>query len=363
MRAHAVLVEAWRTALSSRAFSVLFAGLTAAVVLAITMLTAQVEAQRESVRAAFEQERFRTVSLVDSHDKGVLPTAMHARVGSLSTVTRAWSSSESFEVWNGALGEGSRVSAQMVDASWDRLPLTLTTGRLPAAPGEVLAEDGTAIALGVDETGGWVEDATGRAWSIVGTFRPDHDRAPRSVLVPWQPSTPVRQVTVVAASMTDVDPVTRAAAGLADASGPGELTVERSDDAAALGGDVTSTIERYAVVIVATVMGAGVLVLGLLSLLMVHSRRQEFGRRRALGAGRGAVVGLVVAQGVLVISGGAVVGALLGSLLGVVLWAQVVDPSLQGSVVVATVMLAVTAQLPSAVLAGLRDPVRVLRTA
>jgi putative ABC transport system permease protein len=363
VKARSVLLEAWRTALSSRAFALLFAGLTAAVVLAITMLTAQVEAQRESVRAAFEQERFRTVSLVDSQDKGVLPAAMRSRVGSLSTVTRAWSASGSFEVWNGALDDGSRVSAQMVDAQWDRLPITLTTGRLPAAPGEALAEDGPATALGVDDTGGWVEDADGRAWSIVGTFRPDHDRAPRSVLVPWQSPTPVRQVTVVAASMTDVEPTTRAAAALTDVSGPGDLTVERSDDAAALGGDVTSTVERHAVVIVATVMGAGVLVLGLLSLLMVHGRRQEFGRRRALGAGRGAVIGLVVAQGVLVISVGAVAGALLGSVAGVALWGQVVDPELQGSVVVATVMLAVTAQVPSAVLAGLRDPVRVLRTA
>ncbi|GGB71419.1 hypothetical protein N798_16685 [Knoellia flava TL1] len=363
MRPAAILGEAWSSALASRAFSILFGGLAGAVVLAVVLLTAQVQAQRESVRVAFEREQFRTVVLVDNQDKGVLPPEMPSRVSSLSTVTRAWSSSEAFEVSNGSLAEGARASAHMLEADWSRLPITLTSGRLPNGPDEAVVDDGSAAALGIDSTGGWVHDDLGRAWSVVGSFVPDHERAPRSVLVPWSGTTPPRSVTVVAGSAADVDATVSSAAGLADVTGPTDLTVERSTDAAAIGGDVRSTVEAWAVVIVATVMGAGVLVLGLLSLLMVHSRRQEFGRRRALGAGRGAIVGLVVAQGVLVIALGAVAGAAAGSAVGWALWAQLVDPSLLAALVVATVALAVSAQVPSAVLAGLRDPVRVLRTA
>ncbi|MDT0214597.1 hypothetical protein Q9R29_11935 [Rothia sp. ARF10] len=363
MRPSAVVGEAWSSALASRAFSLLFGGLAGAVVLAVVLLTAQVQAQRESVRVAFEQEQFRTVALVDNQDKGVLPPGMPVRLSSLSTVTRAWSSSGAFEVSNGDLPQGARVSAHMLDADWSRLPITLTSGRLPRGAGEAVVDDASAAALGIDSTGGWVHDDVGRAWSVVGSYAPHHGRAPRSVLVPWSGTAQPRSVMVVAASAADVDATVRSAAGLADATGPTDLTVERSTDAAQIGGEVTSTVEAWAVVIVATVMGAGVLVLGLLSLLMVHSRRQEFGRRRALGAGRGAIVGLVVAQGVLVIAFGAVAGALVGSVAGWGLWGQLVAPSLQAALVVATVALGVSAQVPSAVLAGLRDPVRVLRTA
>jgi putative ABC transport system permease protein len=114
--------------------------------------------------------------------------------------------------------------------------------------------------------------------------------------------------------------------------------------------------------IVLTVMATSLLSLAFLSILMVHSRRQEFGRRRALGATRGAIVALVVVQGGIVVALGSLAGSVAGVALAWLRFDTLMPWGVLVMLVVTTVCGSALAQIPSAVTAGLRDPVRVLRT-
>lgn len=108
------------------------------------------------------------------------------------------------------------------------------------------------------------------------------------------------------------------------------------------------------------VLGAGVLIIALSTYAAVSSRKRDFGRRRALGASRGAIIGLVLTQVAIPALAGAVLGTGAGWLVTRVIGAT---PGWQFALAVA--VLAVTAALAAAVpvswAAARRDPVRILR--
>lgn len=371
MRATALLVESWRSATASRAFSVLFALVSFAVLLLVVVLAGQARAQQASVDGEFSRPELRTVSIVDAQGLGVIPWQTSSRAGALDLVEESWALGPAFEVENGAVPGLGRVSAQTIEAPWDSVPIDLVSGRFPTSPREAVVDSGAAAALGLGPAGGWVVDAWGAEWAVVGVYEPQHAGAPSTVLVgrsegSGQASTgrepAARSVTFTVDSLADTELVAAVVAGLTDSGAPGQLTVERSGDAQALQGAVSGTVSRFGVMIVATVMASSFVIVSFLSILMVHGRKQEFGRRRALGATRSTIVSLVVVQGTITVATGAVAGALTGALISWSRFDVVPGPGFVAAILVTTVCGSVVAQLPSAVAAGLRDPVRVLRT-
>jgi hypothetical protein len=125
-------------------------------------------------------------------------------------------------------------------------------------------------------------------------------------MVPFDDGTQARSLVVTTRQLTQVDATSASVAALTQATGAGQLTVDRSADASELGKAISGTVGSYGVMIVATVMGTPLATLALLSVLMVHPRRQASSDEGGSGTA--------------------------------------------------------LAQVPSAVAAGLRDPVRVLRT-
>jgi putative ABC transport system permease protein len=175
------------------------------------------------------------------------------------------------------------------------------------------------------------------------------------------PSHTVRSIHVLVERPEDVTPLAAAVRLAIGAVDPTQLAVETSADLAAIRAAVAGELGTFGRGLVLMVLGAGLVLVGLTMYAAVTARRRDFGRRRALGADRGAITGLVTLQAAITGSVGALVGTVAG---GVIVW-RLTDglPSADfaGAVVVLAVLSAVAASLPPAVIAAHRDPIRVLR--
>ncbi|MFT3971784.1 MAG: FtsX-like permease family protein [Micropruina sp.] len=112
-----------------------------------------------------------------------------------------------------------------------------------------------------------------------------------------------------------------------------------------------------------TLMLTGVLavLVGTLQFGLVMIRRKDFGRRRALGATRSLIAGLITVQTVLI----ACVASVLGALVALTVLVIGHEPLPPMDFVAATVILTVAASglgaLPPAIVASRRDPLAELR--
>ncbi len=359
IRPLALLRESWATVLAHRSHSLITGGMVALVMAATIVMIGQSHHQNQAVVDSFNRPELRTVVLTDTNHAGSLDWAQPDRLRSLSSLSTAWAAGEAFDVHNPAFAAGGRVSARMIGPAWDRLPVTLLSGRYPNGPGEALVDSASAAALGLDATGGAVESDGLRSWAVVGLYRPDYDGAPSAVLVPATADATAHSVSALVA---DSALVAGAVPDIVAVVGDVNLRV---DVAAALG-DLGQTVirdvsDRTAETIVAA-LGVSLLVVALLSLLMVRTRLAEFGRRRALGCSRPAVMALVLLQGMGVIVPAAVGGALLGLAVDALVFGYLVPPAVPAWVLAAMLLGSGVAQVPSAAVAALRDPVLVLRT-
>ena len=155
--------------------------------------------------------------------------------------------------------------------------------------------------------------------------------------------------------------LTDAALAVLDPADPTSVGIETSEDLALVRAAVQGELGRFGRQLVTLVLGVGLVLVGLNIYGAVTTRRRDFGRRRALGATRTAIVGLVTLQTLVV----ATIGAALGSAIGMVIiqrWtATTPDPAFTTAIATLAVLAAAVAALPPAILAAYRDPVRVLR--
>lgn len=109
------------------------------------------------------------------------------------------------------------------------------------------------------------------------------------------------------------------------------------------------------------VLGVGLVVVAVTLFGAVSQRRRDFGRRRALGASRSAVVALVLAQTFIAALLGGVVGLATGSFIVWRLVDALPSPSFTAGVLALSMLSALLAAVPPALIAARRDPVQILR--
>ena len=236
----------------------------------------------------------------------------------------------------------------------------------PVMRGDVALASALAVRqLGMEDGVGLVESDGGSGWAVVGPVRvPDHLAVLEPMLIAPQPfgaDQPVAVLIVVVERPELVGPVSRALGDVLEPVDASRVTIEGSPALAELRALVDRQLGAF---------GRG-LTLGILALTgaltaltlfgVVLLRRKDFGRRRALGATRGIVVGLVLVQTTVAAGAGAVLGT-LGALVALVLGGDPV-PSVAYSLAVAVlaVVVAVVGALAPAVVAANREPIRELR--
>lgn len=214
-------------------------------------------------------------------------------------------------------------------------------------------------------------DATGSAstpdgeFAVVGTLRvPDFLRDLDLALLSPRASASVGEVAVLVVVADHADHVeaiagaTRSVLGVND---PMSVTVETSSTLADIRSTVDGQLGDFGRGLVAALLGlCGVLVAAIVYGLVMF-RRRDFGRRRALGASKALILGLVVTQ----VAGLSLTGATVGSFIGAVaLWASG-DPTppldYVFALVIMCVAIATAAATGPAVAASRREPIRELR--
>lgn len=140
-----------------------------------------------------------------------------------------------------------------------------------------------------------------------------------------------------------------------------QVQISTADELIALGGVVSGTVGLFGRQIALGTVAAGMVLIALAMTLALVSRRRDFGRRRALGATRSALVALTLMEAGIPVVLGAVAGTALGA-VGIAVLAGAAPPLLftAGAFVLISVTGTASAVVP-AVISARRDPLRILR--
>ncbi len=337
----------------------------ATVCFAILVTTGQAAANEARVVAQIDSAGTRLIALSDDGGvAGILPTAPGVLAG-ISDVNWALGLGAAFDVQNPALPEGRAASRPMIG----ELPadVGLVQGRRPHA-GEAIAGSGAAAALNLGPGLGHVQaidQPDGDPIGVVGVFEATGPLAflNDTVLIAVAPGDveTLRYVYVMAADVTLVDRLESVLATSTPALDPRVLTVETPQGAIALRDVIAGRLGAASRQLMAVVMGIGAVIIGVTALSAVIARRRDFGRRRALGATRSALVATLLAQCAV----GAVIGIVAGTGAGLATLTATTGslPTWRFVTGVAglTLLLTLVTATPIATYAAHRDPLRILR--
>lgn len=356
----AVLAEGRRIAGSQPVLSLALTIISAGVVLVTLSTTGQTVGAERAVLARFDDAGTRAIQLVDNR---AVPLVDHDE---LSAITRLDAVS-----WAIGLGPIEDVRPAGLPGA-DAVPARRLVGDSPdldyrqpdTADTVALVGAASQRALGLVAAAGVVESVTARQYPVGGSFTATgalSDLAGSVLLVGGDPSTGLRRVTIEVTDAGSVQPVADALRALVGPPGPDGVEIEVSADLVLARDVVRGEFAGYGRGILTQALASGLALMIVAVLAGVNARRRDFGRRRALGASRGQLFGIVIAQSLWSSVPGVVVGAAVGSLA--VRWLAGTWPGWQFPVAVAlltTMSAAAAAAVPAAV-AAWRDPVSALR--
>jgi putative ABC transport system permease protein len=342
---------------------------TAAVVVALVCVvvlvtTGRTAAVEREVVAAVDGTGTRTITVTDASGEAGISRAAVAAIGALDGVE-----------W--AVGLGPAQDARAVDGASGVVGVPLreyvgdlppelvgSRGRMPQADGEAVAGTGAAAQLGLLDGAGPVATGSGTV-AVVGEVhaRGSLSRLDDTVLVRSSADDDgsLRYVYVLADSAAHVPALADAVRAVLPAAQPAQVDVATSDGVLRLREVVSGSLGAGARQLMAGVLGAGVVLIGVTMLGAVSARRRDFGRQRALGASRSAIVVLVLVQSGLAAGCGAVVGTAGGLVAVRLTTGELPSWSFAGGLAALTVLVALVGSVPPALAAAWRDPVRVLR--
>jgi putative ABC transport system permease protein len=357
--------EALIAALSRPVATVAVALVTALTCATVLLTTGRAVRAQEDVVSRLDNMGTLLIAASDGQGLAGMMASSVTTVGSMPAVEWAFGLGAAKDGHNAALPGGEGVAARPFFGDL-RSVVTLNTGRWPG-PGEAIASTTAAAELGlIDGVGGIAYGSDDSdSHPIVGTYRADRvlKSLANSVLIEpttWQ-AAPILYLYAKAIDVSWVDRVVDAVPSVITAATPAGITVESPQALRDARGQISSDLAASSRYLMLATLATGLVLVAVTMLAAVTDRKADFGRRRALGASRSAVIVVVMVQ--------ALVAALVGAAVGVGC-AQVVNavasassPSLAFTVglVVLAVACAVVAAVPPAILASLRDPVRVLR--
>jgi putative ABC transport system permease protein len=358
-----LLGETTRMAAAQPAASMIAGLIIAAVCGVILTTTGRTVQAEQDVLSQIDDAGTRSITITDAHGTAGLTASAIPRVSRLSQVDWALGLGVADDVQNAAVGEGgTRTPSRVVHG---QLPLEVsTTGRPPAA-GEALVGSEAMQTLGLDMPAGGVHDGSENPIAIVGSFDASEplEFLNSGLLVAAAPDSDaaIRSVQVLATSPENVENLTGAVIAVLDPADTTALSVTTSQALADVRAAVAGELGQYSRTLALTVLAIGLVLVTLTIYGAVTLRRQDFGRRRALGASRSNIVMIVALQHLII----GILGAAIGTLAGAVMvwrWTGAM-PRLAFTLAVAilAILASVAAALLPAFVAAWRQPVRVLR--
>lgn len=361
MRASAAVREAWRDARAHRVTTLVLI-LVAFAMTCATFLTAGRAAAVEAELAASVDAagpRLLTVTVVEPSPG--MPASAVSRLAAIGGVEWLFALGPAHDVRSAQSGARTNVAARAILTEIPDL-VQMELGRLPQ-PGEAIigAETQRRLQL-LEPVGSILEDGVPKP--IVGRYSADGVIADLERLVLTRPgeadadvATLIYVLAADAAAVAGIGEQIRALAGVpAD-----QLVVDSSPELVALGQALSGSLGALSRQLAVGAILVGMALVALVMTLALNARRRDFGRRRALGAGRTVLMAVTLIEVVLPLTAGATIGAAAG-VVGVAATAAFLPPA---AFVLAGVTLIVVAgalsAVPSVLLATLQDPMRILR--
>jgi putative ABC transport system permease protein len=351
----------------------LVASVAAALVVALVCLIVLVTAGRSAaterqVLASIEDAGSRLITAIDTMGgAGIRPESVSA-VADLTGVAWAigFGPASDAVIANAGTVTGRAPAGVPVRTYVGALPVdvTMVGGRLPGRPGEAVAGSGAAARLGLHDNAGPVT-TTNESVPVVGVadLTGALARFNDSVIVAALPddAPDLRFIYAVVDNVGSIDVVATQVQAALRADQPGQVTIETPSAIATLRDVVSGQLGSSSRQLMAGILGVGAIVVLITMLSLVSAKRRDFGRRRALGASRSAIVVLVLTQAGLAALAGAVVGMIAGVIAVRVLAGSLPSTSFMAGLAALTVLAALVGSVPPAVIAARRDPVRILR--
>ncbi len=353
-----LFIEAVRSAGAQPVSSVVTTLIVGGVCAAILSTTGQTVQAEQQVLGQIDAAGTRSVVIADSQGSAGMTTAAVERIAALSGVEWVVGLGPAFDVRPVANPGGAPVAVRTVHG-----PLPPVVGGSLPEPGRAITGASARDVLGfLTPFGGVVGDDGDLA--IVGVFEAGEplEFLERSILTrPAPDDDTVRTIHILASDSRLVGQVAEAALAVLGPEDPSSVAVETSETLAAVRAAVQGELGRFSRQLVTLVLGAGLVLTGLNVYGSVTTRRKDFGRRRALGASRPTIIGLIAIQTGITAAVGAVTGSVVASVALVRLTDNLPDTRFAIAVGVLAVISALFAALPPGLVAAYRDPVRVLR--
>lgn len=353
--------EAWASAWAHRGTTIVLAIIACAVTIVVLLTAGRAAAAEQQVLAEVEatKPRLITVTILDTHP-GIQQDAID-RISQVQGTEWTLALGPPIDVRNGVAGTGTAIAQRELLTP---LPpeVVVEPGRHPA-PGEAIVGRAAQDQLAMAHPAGTVVNNQ-HYTNVIGGFTSSGalDDLERLSLVVSEPESESRATLlyVLADDASNVESVTDAiiaVIGIAE----DQVQISTADELIALGEVVTGTVGSFGRQIALGTVAAGMVLIGLAMTLALVSRRRDFGRRRALGASRSALVALTLIEAGIPVIIGATAGTVLGG-AAIAIFAGAPPPILftAGAFVLITVTGTSSAVVP-AVLAARRDPLRILR--
>lgn len=364
LRGWNLLSEAWHIARSLPVTTGVTVLIVAAVCGFILSTTGQTIRAEQDVLGRIDEAGTRLVSVIDDQGTGGLTPDAVDRINRLSSVQWVIGLGYAADVKNTAIGDGGEPAA--IRYWWGELPDEVgINGRLPQ-PGEALIGRDAQTILGFDRPVGSV-DLGDIQFPVVGGFTATDTLATLNTGllaksgIEEAEAVRLRSIHVLATTPAQVEPLTTAISGLLGAEDPTSIRFETSQTLADVRAAVAGELGRYSRQLILAALGVGLVLVTLVVYGSVTLRRQDFGRRRALGATRTTITTLIAVQNTLVGVFGAVLGVVVGALIVLRLTGGPPDIRFAAAIVILAALTVVVATIPPAMIAAYRDPVRVLR--
>ncbi len=287
-----LISEGVRIAWSSPVASVMVGLIVAAVCAVILATTGQTVRAEQDVLARIDEAGTRTITAVDDQGTANIPVTAVDRVAELSGVEWVVGFGFAIDSRNSQLGRGGTPVATRV--VWGELPDVISVnGRLPE-PGEALVGPAAQTTLGLAHPVGGIDLDDDQA-PVVGGFDASDPLTflnPTILLAPDPGVADVatlRSVHVLADSPEKVATLTPAIAAVLGAQDPTGVRFETSETLAQLRAAVAGELGHFGRNLILATLAASLLLTALVVYGSVTLRRQDFGRRRALGAGRATI--------------------------------------------------------------------------
>lgn len=335
--------------------------LTCAVsVFAAVAASGQGIANERRVLASIDEADTTTIRVRDIDGNAGLSVATVDRIVSLSHVVWAVGFGPAVDAANARLNSAPDTPVKLLVGSSPALNITGRDG-----VGAWLSS-GAAAQLHMAQAAGGIRRTDGREYAVLGEFQPVEplgNLAGLALVRDAEDRSPLSEIVVSVSKPGAVAAVSEAVRAVAGHASPASISIDAPEVLAdvrnVVAGDLRAQGQRSTLAVL-VFSSAMILVVAFAA---VSARRRDFGRRRALGARRGNLAALIVGHIVLASLVGSAVGLANGVLLVRAMTQQPVDLAYPAATSILTIVTSAVSGLGPAVVAAMRDPLKVLRSA